>query len=164
MFAKDLTDESREQIQFRVDTCNFVAEACRDIRDRIFDKSRNLLILKCFNLTELNIKEVDRLSNKVDWVKEIIKRLGIKVNSRIYTDVILPVTFNDTWVLMSWNFETRQIKVLYFQKETRAMELKLLMKAADKIWREACMAGLKCVGEVYWREELHEKEWKTLAS
>ena len=114
MFAKDLTNESGEQARFRVDTCNFVAEACKDIRDRIFDKSRNLLILKCFNLTELNVKEVDRLSNKVDWVKEIIKRLGMKVNSKIYTDVILPVTFNDTWVLMSWNFEARQARVIYF--------------------------------------------------
>jgi hypothetical protein len=72
--------------------------------------------------------------------------------------------FNDTWVLISWNFEERQAKVLYFQKETRAMELNLLMKAADKIWRESSKTGLKCVGEVYWREELHEKEWKTLAS
>ena len=107
MFAKDLTNEIREQIQFRIDTCNFVAEACRDIRDRITDKSRNLLILKYFNLTELNIKEVDRLTNKVDWIKEIIKRLGTKVNSSVYTDVILPVMFNDTWVLMSWNFEAR---------------------------------------------------------
>ncbi len=44
------------------------------------------------------------------------------------------------------------------------MELKLLMVAANKIWKEASKAGLKCVGEIYWREELHAKEWKTLAS
>jgi hypothetical protein len=114
MFAKDLTNESGALARFRVDTCNFVAEACKDIRDCIADRSRNLLILRCFNLTELSVKEVDRLSNKVEWVKEIIKRLGMKVNSKIYTDVILPVTFNDTWVLMSWNFEARQAKVIYF--------------------------------------------------
>ena len=164
MFAKDLTNESGEQIQFRVDTCNFVAEACRDIRNCIADKSRNLLILKCFNLTELNVKEVDRLSDKVNWIKEIIKRIDKKSDSSIYTDVLLPVTFNDTWVLLSWNFETRQAKVLYFHQETRTMELKLLIKAANKIWKEACKAGLKCAGEFYYIEELHEKEWKILAS
>ena len=67
MFAKDLTNESREQVQFRVDTCNFVAEACRDIRDRITDKSRGLIILKCFNLIDLNLKEVDKMTKKIDW-------------------------------------------------------------------------------------------------
>jgi len=44
------------------------------------------------------------------------------------------------------------------------MELKLLIKAANKIWKEACKAGLKCAGEIYYIEELHEKEWKILAS
>ena len=54
------------------------------------------------------------MSKKVDWNKEITKRIGIKFNHSLYTDVILPVAFNDTWVLMSWNFEARQAKVIYF--------------------------------------------------
>ena len=123
-----------------------------------------MIILKCFNLIELNAKEVDKMSKKVDWNKEMTKRIGIKFNSSLYMDVILPVAFNDTWVLMSWNFETRQIKVLYFQKETRALELNLLMKASDKIWRESCKTGLKCGGGTYFREVLNEKKWSTIAS
>ena len=54
------------------------------------------------------------MTKKVDWSKEITKRIGINFNSNLYTDVILPVAFNDTWVLMSWNFEARQAKVIYF--------------------------------------------------
>ena len=36
----------------------------------------------------------------------------------------------------------------------------LLTSAADKIWREACKIGVKCVGEVYLTEVKAEKMWK----
>ncbi len=36
----------------------------------------------------------------------------------------------------------------------------LLVGAADKIWREACKMGVKCVGEVYLTESKAEKLWK----
>ena len=91
---------------FRHDTCNFIAEACRDIRDRTPNQSRYLIILKGFNLIHLNEKEVDRMVKKNDWSLEFGKRIPINFNKMIFTDVILPVTFdNGVWVLMSWNFE-----------------------------------------------------------
>ena len=36
----------------------------------------------------------------------------------------------------------------------------LLVSAADKIWREACKMGVKCIGEVYLTEVKAEKQWK----
>jgi hypothetical protein len=43
---------------------------------------------------------------KNDWSMEFGKRIPIKFNKMIFTDVILPETFyNDVRVLMSWNFE-----------------------------------------------------------
>ena len=36
----------------------------------------------------------------------------------------------------------------------------LLVSAADKIWREACKTGVKCIGEVYLTEAKAEKMWK----
>ena len=60
--------------------------------------------MKCFNLIDLNPKEVENMAKKFDWGEEINKRLGVNFNYDLYADVILPITFNDTWVLMSWNF------------------------------------------------------------
>ena len=36
----------------------------------------------------------------------------------------------------------------------------LLVSAADKIWREACKMGVKCIREVYLTEVKAEKQWK----
>ena len=57
-------------------------------------------------MIHLNDLEVDRMVKKNDWSMEFDKRIPIKFNKMIFTDVILPVTFdNGVWVLMSWNFE-----------------------------------------------------------
>ncbi len=40
MFTKYLTNEQEDKMVFRHDTCNFIAEACRDIRDRLLDQTR----------------------------------------------------------------------------------------------------------------------------
>ena len=59
---------------------------------------------------------------KNDWGEEVKKRIPLKFDKTMFADVILPVTFNNgIWVLMSWNFEQRQAKIIYFQKEARDM-------------------------------------------
>ena len=56
LFAKDLMNERTPGIEYRSDTCDLIAEACHDIRKTFSKEERGLLILKSFNLINLNAK------------------------------------------------------------------------------------------------------------
>jgi hypothetical protein len=58
------------------------------------------------------------MANKGKWSIEIGKRLGKNFNYDVFSDVILPVTFNQHWVLLILNFEKRMTTVVYFKRET----------------------------------------------
>ena len=61
LFAKDLTNERIPGVEYRSDTWDLEAEACRDLRKTFPKDGRGLLILKSFNLIQLNTKEVRRM-------------------------------------------------------------------------------------------------------
>ena len=65
------------------------------------------------------------------WEDEIVKRVGGNINEKCYTDMILPIAFDGVWVLMTFNYEKRQVQIVYFQKETERFDQKLLHPAAD---------------------------------
>jgi hypothetical protein len=43
------------------------------------------------------------------WEDEIVKRVGGNINEKCYTDMILPIKFDGVWVLMTFNYEKRQV-------------------------------------------------------
>ena len=50
--------------------------------------------------------------SKTDWGVEFDKKVGNNFNKQQYTDVIMPIAFNDIWVLMIWKFEARLPRVI----------------------------------------------------
>ena len=109
LFAKDLLNERTPGTDYRADTCDLIAEACRDIRKTFSKEERGLLILKSFNLIHLNDKEVKRMVGQGHWEDEIVKIIGGNINEKYYTDMILPIAFDGVWVLMTFNYEKRQV-------------------------------------------------------
>jgi hypothetical protein len=57
---------------------------------------RNLIILKTFEIDALNTLIADNMATKGKWSIEIGKRLGKNFNYDVFSDVILPVTFENT--------------------------------------------------------------------
>ena len=78
------------------------------------------------------------------WEDEIVKRIADNFNNQYYTDVVWPIAFDGVWVLMTFNYERRQVQIVYFQKETGKFDLRLLHQAADFMWREGGRMGLRC--------------------
>jgi hypothetical protein len=98
---------------------------------------------------------------KGDWEAEIVKRTGEGFNKDVFTDLMIPLAFNGFWALMTINYEARRVRIVYFQKEVEKLQLKLLSKAADFMWREGGRMGLKCAAGVYLQERVKDLEWKT---
>ena len=46
------------------------------------------------------------------WDDEIVKRIVGNFNEKYYTDIILPIAFGGVWVLMTFNYEKRQVKIV----------------------------------------------------
>ena len=81
LFAKDLLNEKTPGIDYRADTCDLIAEACRDIRKTFSKEERGLLILKSFNLIHLSDKEVRKMVKQGHWEDEIVKRIADNFNN-----------------------------------------------------------------------------------
>jgi hypothetical protein len=105
MFAKTITDERSSGKKIREGDANNVSCVCREIRGCVDQPKRNLIILKTFEIDALNTVNADNMANKGKWSVEIGKRLGKNFNYDAFSDVILPVTFNQNWVLLILNFE-----------------------------------------------------------
>jgi len=43
------------------------------------------------------------------WEDEIVKRIEGNISAEYYTDIILPITFDGVWVLMTFNYDKRQV-------------------------------------------------------
>ena len=109
MFAKDLLNEKIPGIEYRSDTVDLVAEACRDIRKTFPKKGRGLIILKSFNLIKLSDKETKRMTGAKHWEDEITKRVEENISTESFTDMIIPNAFDGVLILMTFNYEKRQV-------------------------------------------------------
>jgi hypothetical protein len=145
MFAKSITDE-RSGKKDKEGDANNVAYVCREIRGQVDEPRRNLIILKTFEIDALNTLTADNMALKGKWSVEIGKRLGKNFNYNVFSDIILPVTFEKHWVILILNFETRTTTVVYFKRETGTKPLELFTRVGLAIWRAGCKGGLKSLG------------------
>ena len=136
LFAKDLLNDRIHGIEYRSDTVDLIAEACRDIRKTFPKDGRGLVILKSFNLITLVAKETKRMIGAKHWEDEITKRVEENISKEYYADMIIPIAFDGVWILLTFNYEKRQAQIVYFQKEVEKHDLKLLHPVADFLWRE----------------------------
>ena len=109
LFAKDLLNERIHGIEYRSDTVDLVAEACRDIRKTFPKEGRGLIILKSFNLIKLVDKETKRMIGAKHWEDEITNRVEENISTESFTDMIIPIAFDSVWILMTFNYEKRQV-------------------------------------------------------
>jgi hypothetical protein len=159
MFAKTITDERSSGKKYKEGDANNVSCICREIRGCVKEPKRNLIILKTFEIDALNTLNADNMANKGKWGIEIGKRLGKNFNYDVFSDVVLPVTFNQNWVILILNFEKRTTTVVYFKRETAVKPLELFTRVGLAIWRAGCKGGLKSLGGKWYVEKKHVVDW-----
>ena len=69
-----------------------------------------------------------------NWSDEVAKRLKKNFNYKVFADIILPIECGAHWVLMTCNFEKRQIHIVYFKSETALLPLALLDELGTTLW------------------------------
>ena len=73
--------------------------------------------------------------NQGDWSEEVSKRLRKNFNYKVFADIILPIKCGAHWVMLTCNFEKREIHIVYFKCETALLRLALLNDLGITIWQ-----------------------------
>jgi hypothetical protein len=153
MFGRFLTDEKGERKEGEMLKENNAGEIMftfRDVRARLPDRKRELIILRPHLMMVLSEEKVKTFLAKKEWEKELASRVDpLNFDFTVYADLVLPIQFENHWVMLVCNYEKREVTIVYFKESTGKKKLHLLDSVCSELWKSGAQGGLRSFAGAY---------------
>ena len=98
------------------------------------------------------------------WMDEISKKVGDGFNFNVYTDLVVPLKIEKNWLLVVFDYECREVRVVGFKMGLTSLPLNQLFPWIKWVWEQGAAGGMKTVAGQLIREKQEAAQWKTLAT
>ena len=98
----------------------------------------------------LSEEKVKTFLAKKEWEKELASRVDpLNFDFKVYADLVLPLQFENHWVMLVCNYEKREVTIVYFKESTGKKKLQFLDSVCSELWKSGAQGGLRSLAGAY---------------